>query len=69
MGKLNVNVGDEVYLKCRVKSIEERPRTDYEEEDYRINLVYPDWYNEFDEKKAYVVWSQHLLYTPDGKEA
>ena len=66
MGKLNVNVGDEVYLKCRVTRIKETPSHD----DYYIDVAYPDWFGEFNkEREANVTWSQHLLFTPDGKEA
>lgn len=68
MSDLKINVGDEVYLKARVKSIQERP-TDDGKKDYYIDLAIPDWFFDNKEKTISTSWSQHLLFTPKGKEA
>ena len=70
MSRLNVNVGDSVYLKCTVTKIEKR---NTEKEDYFIDVEFPDWFYEtgYGSKKNKtdrVLWSQHLLFTPEGKE-
>lgn len=72
MGKLNVNVGDEVYLKCTISRIEKRKYVD--EEDYFIEVEFPDWfydtgYGSKKNKTDTVMWNQHLLFTPNGEEA
>ena len=72
MGKLNVNVGDTVYLKCTVSRIEKSKSET--KEDFFIDVEFPDWFYEtgYGTKKTktdMVLWSQHLLFTPNGEEA
>ena len=72
MGKLKVTVGDEVYIKGKVKQIKERRRpTENGEADFWITVEIPYWdkNSALNPNEVYLTWDQHLLYTPEGEEA
>ena len=70
MGKLNVQVGDEVYIKATVTEIRKRPVSSGEEPDFYIDLEIPHWmHGSSIPNTVNVAWSQHLLFTENGEGA
>lgn len=70
MGKLNVQVGDTVYVKATVTEIRRKKVSSGEEPDYYIDLDIPHWMNGMHiPNRVNLTWSQHLLFTPEGEEA
>lgn len=70
MGKLNVQVGDTVYVKATVTEISKKVVKSGEDPDFYIDLEIPHWSNGTHiPNRVNLTWSQHLLFTPEGEEA
>jgi len=70
MGKLNVNVGDTVYVKATVTEISKKVVKSGDEPDFYIDLEIPHWeHGSRIPNRVNLIWSQHLLFTPEGEEA